>query len=81
MAIAKNPKRMIKEQGERDAQAFISDAGNKTKDELPKQNKEPIMIRIDPVLLRRIDHAAKRLGISRSAFIVSSAAKQVESME
>lgn len=81
MAIAKNPKRIIKEEDERDAQAFISGAGNKTKDELPKQNKEPIMIRIDPVLLRRIDHAAKRLGISRSAFIVSSAAKQVESME
>ena len=81
MAIAKNPKRIIKEGDERDAQAFISGTGNKTKDEPPKQNKEPIMIRIDPVLLRRIDHAAKRLGISRSAFIVSSAAKQVESME
>ena len=81
MAIAKNPKRITKSEGESDAQAFISGAGNKTKDELPKQNKEPIMIRIDPALLRRIDHAAKRLGISRSAFIVSGAAKQVESME
>lgn len=81
MAIAKNPKRMTKEVDERDAQAFISGAGNKPEADLPKQHKEPIMIRIDPALLRRIDQAAKRLGISRSAFIVSSAAKQVESME
>ncbi len=82
MAIAKNPKRNVKEEGEKEAQAFISGAGTgKATDELQKQNKEPIMIRIDPALLRRIDQAAKRLGISRSAFIVSSAAKQVESME
>lgn len=81
MAIAKNPKRNIKEADEREAQAFISGAGNSPKDALPKQHKEPIMIRIDPALLQRIDQAAKRLGISRSAFIVSSAAKQVESME
>ncbi|MBM4257965.1 MAG: ribbon-helix-helix protein, CopG family [Deltaproteobacteria bacterium] len=82
MAIVKNPKRNIKPKAEREAQAFIANAGtNQITDELRKQNKEPIMIRIDPDLLRRIDHAAKRLGISRSAFIVSSAARQVESME
>lgn len=81
MAIAKNPKRIVKNGGERDAQAFISGAEHRPKDEQSKQNKEPIMVRIDPDLLRRIDHAAKRLGISRSAFIVSGAAKQVESME
>jgi predicted transcriptional regulator len=39
------------------------------------------MIRIDPELLARIDKAARRLGISRSAFIVSSAAKELERME
>jgi hypothetical protein len=81
MAIAKNPKRIVKNDSERNAQSFISGAGGKADDELPRQNKEPVMIRIDPTLLRRIDHAARRLGISRSAFIVSSAAKQVESME
>lgn len=45
------------------------------------QNKRPIMIRVDPQMLKRIDHAAKRLGLSGSAFIVSSAAVRLESME
>jgi uncharacterized protein (DUF1778 family) len=39
------------------------------------------MIRVDPGMIDRIDRAAKRLGISRSAFIVSSAAVRLESME
>lgn len=45
------------------------------------QNKKPIMVRVDPDLLTRIDRAAKRLGLSRSAFIVSSAAERLERME
>ena len=32
-------------------------------------------------MLIRIDRAAKRLGISRSAFIVSSTAEKLERME
>jgi len=32
-------------------------------------------------MIDRIDQAAKRLGISRSAFIVSSAAERLERME
>jgi predicted HicB family RNase H-like nuclease len=44
-------------------------------------NKKPIMVRVDPELLKRIDRAAKRLGISRSAFIVSSTAERLERME
>jgi hypothetical protein len=44
-------------------------------------NKKPIMVRVDPEMLKRIDRAAKRLGISRSAFIVSSAAERLERME
>ncbi len=34
-----------------------------------------------PEMLARIDRAAKRLGISRSAFIVSSTAERLERME
>lgn len=45
------------------------------------ENKKPIMIRVDPDTLRRIDRAAMRLNISRSAFIVSSAMVRLESME
>ena len=76
MAIAKNPKRNQKAATEREAEAFISGAA-KERD----ANKKPTMIRIDPDLLERIDRSAKRLGISRSAFIVQSAAEKIERME
>lgn len=80
MAIAKNPKRNQHITDERNAEAFISGAGQQNTDERD-QNKKPIMVRIDPDILARIDRAAKRLGISRSAFIVSSAAERLERME
>ena len=44
-------------------------------------NKKPVMIRIDGPMIERIDRAAKRLGLSRSAFIVLSAAERLERME
>ncbi len=80
MAITKNPKRNQTAITERQAEAFVSGAGQQSPDE-PDANKKPIMIRIDPGLLERIDRAAKRLGISRSAFIVSSTAERLERME
>jgi hypothetical protein len=40
-----------------------------------QSNREPIMIRIPPELLNRIDAAAKRLGLTRSAFIVQASAR------
>lgn len=49
--------------------------------ETSDENKKPITLRIDPDILKRVDRAAKRLGISRSAFIVSSAAEKLERME
>lgn len=81
MAIAKNPNRNQAVVTEEQAQAFITGAGKTAIAEEPEQNKKPIMIRVDPSMLDRIDRAAKRLGISRSAFIVSSAAVRLESME
>ena len=78
MAIAKNPKRNQSAAPERAADAFISGAGQMNDRD---QNKKPTMIRIDPALLERIDRGAKRLGLSRSAFIVSSAAEKLERME
>ena len=80
MAIAKNPKCNPTVAGDREAEAFISGAGQGTNNERD-QNKKPTMIRIDPDLLERIDRGAKRLGISRSAFIVQSAAEKIERME
>lgn len=74
MAIARNPTAVK----ERKAKAFISKSGR-----LPDEqaNKKPTMIRIDPGLLVRIDKGARRLGISRSAFIVQSAAEKLEHMD
>lgn len=81
MAIVRNPKRNHVSVSEEHAQAFISGAGQTAITAEQEQNKKPIMIRVDPGMLDRIDRAAKRLGISRSAFIVSSAAVRLESME
>lgn len=81
MAIAKNPRSSTSVIKEQQAASFISRAG-KTPEEEPEQaNKKPTMIRIPPDLLTRIDRGAKRLGISRSAFIVQSAAEKLERME
>ena len=79
MAIAKNPKRNTSGATEREAEAFIYGAGQATEER--DANKKPVMVRIDPDILERIDRAAKRLGISRSAFMVSSAAERLERME
>ena len=81
MTIAKNPKRSAVSASEEHVKAFISGAGQPAAVVEPEQNKKPIMIRIDPGMIDRIDRAAKRLGISRSAFIVSSTAVRLESME
>jgi hypothetical protein len=81
MAIAKNPKRNQNATTEREAEAFISAAGQHAAAKHRDANKKPTMIRIAPDLLERIDRGAKRLGISRSAFIVSSAAEKLERME
>ncbi len=80
MAIVKNPKRKLNVDTDEKAEAFISGAGQPAKAD-HDQNKKPTMIRIDPELLERIDRGAKRLGLSRSAFIVSSAAEKLERME
>ena len=81
MAIAKNPKRNHNAATDRDAEVFISGAGQQAPARERDANKKPTMIRIAPDLLERIDRGAKRMGLSRSAFIVSSAAEKLERME
>ncbi len=90
MAIAKNPKSNFSAVSnvvdEEKADAFVKAAGQPpATDENPKEttptNKKPIMVRVDPELLKRFDQGAKRLGITRSAFLVSSAAEKLEKME
>ena len=78
MAIAKNPRRHTKAaDADRQAEAFISAAAPAEASENLKQ----MVIRIPPRMIPRIDRAAERLGISRSAFIVQSAARELERME
>ena len=72
MVITQNPKR----KADQKAKTFISGVSARTQ----KANKKAIMIRVEPELLERIDSYAKRLGLSRSAFLVSSAAQRIENM-
>lgn len=44
-------------------------------------DKAPVMIRVPAGWLERIDRAARRLGINRTAIIVSAAAEKLERME
>jgi predicted HicB family RNase H-like nuclease len=71
MAIAKKPKSNRKASDKPDteqaAEAFISGAGEEEAKASTK--KIPIMMRFDPSVLEKVDAAAKRRGISRSAWI------------
>jgi hypothetical protein len=77
MAIARRPNsnRPIPPVADQDkaAEVFIHGAGgrNAPVGEVPSDGprKTPIMLRFDAGLLRRVDTAAKRRGISRSAWI------------
>lgn len=71
MAIARKPNRSTPDtqtaDPEKAAEAFIAGAGG-----APEQavvHKTPVMIRFDRELLDRVDAAAKRRGISRSAWV------------
>jgi hypothetical protein len=77
MAIASNPKRNIDTRAEN----FIAGAGKPVAEELDEGNRKPIMIRAQPAMIARIDAAAKRLGLTRTAFIISAAAEKLERME
>ncbi len=77
MAIARRPKSnqvaiSLSDQ-EQIASAFINGAGQVPDTETRTSNtdarKTPIMLRFNGDLLRRVDNAAKRRGISRSAWI------------
>ena len=75
MAIVGKPKRnqIASEEpnDEKAAEAFISGAANaavKTETEAAVSKRTPVMIRFDSALLEKVDDAAKRRGISRSAW-------------
>lgn len=84
MAIAKKPdsnqllttgKQITSEQ-----KAFISGA-QEVETPQPKQKSKPVMLRVDPETLQRIDKAAKRVGLKRASFILSSAVERIDRMD
>ncbi|MCX5920626.1 MAG: ribbon-helix-helix domain-containing protein [Candidatus Melainabacteria bacterium] len=73
MAIAKRPNSSTKDTlpktDDRAAQAFISGAGRIEEEAETDRQRKPVMIRFAPDLLANVDKAAKKRGISRSAWI------------
>ena len=73
MPIAKRPQDVRKEQPLDDAaaEAFIQGAGKPAANDPPpkRKRKERVMIQFDDKVLERVDTAAERRGISRSAWI------------
>jgi predicted HicB family RNase H-like nuclease len=85
MAIARRPNvnRKMTPVGEQEraAETFIHGA---VKTEAPATEgvrKTPIMLRFDAALLRRVDTAAKRRGISRSAWIAFKVSEALDADE
>jgi predicted HicB family RNase H-like nuclease len=79
MAIAKKPhSNQTDISSEKAAEYFIAGAERKS---TKRERKTPILIRFDPHILARVDQAAERSGISRSAwvhFMISRALEQEE---
>jgi predicted HicB family RNase H-like nuclease len=77
MAIAKKPIRQQTDiASEKAAESFIAGAERPA---AKRERKIPVLIRFDPQILKRVDEAAARKGISRSAwiqFMVSSALEE-----
>ena len=84
MAIARKPGSKPTEVQEAAVERFISGAVNSTPtsaavSEVPGNGRrKPAMIRFDPELLGRVDRAAKRRGISRSAWVQYTLSKALD---
>ena len=83
MAIAKKPSRSTTHtqpaDAEKAAEAFIAGAGGVP--EPAESRKMPVMIRFDRDLLERVDAAAKRRGISRSAWVQYTVSRALDTGE
>ena len=85
MAITKKPKSnlnaIVKQEDEQAAQAFISGAGESATGANHEAKKVPVMMRFDRDVLKRVDAAAKRRGISRSAWIQFTVSRALDQGE
>lgn len=83
MAIAKKPNRNRNEisPDEERAAAFITGAAQTPAPENDETKKTPVMMRFDREVLKRVDAAAKRRGISRSAWIQFTVSRALDQGE
>jgi hypothetical protein len=85
MAITKQPKRKpnasAAKHEERAVEAFISGAEPQPNFDTATGKKIPFMVRFDADVLNRVDEAAKRRGISRSAWIQFVASRALDQGE
>lgn len=88
MAIAKRPKPspapvVPVEERERKIQAFITGTepaatARSGPEPEPDQKRTRVMMRFDPTLLRRVDAAARRRGVSRTAWLHMVASRALD---
>jgi predicted HicB family RNase H-like nuclease len=81
MPIAKRPgasRREVVSNDDQAAEAFIAKAGRATQEPEDDGRKVPVTMRYDPDILRRVDTAAKKLGISRSAYVHVALSRMLE---
>lgn len=84
MPISPNPRRKtIPKEDERAIEALISQGGAPASavEAAEGGTLKPIMIRFPRHILGRIDLEAKRLGITRTAFIVQSTVRELDRAE
>ena len=87
MAIARNPNSKPKPPVTDDAaDAFIAGAAKPTAPAITEAaedgpRKSPVMLRFDRALLAKVDAAAKRRGISRSAWIQFTVSRALDAGE
>jgi hypothetical protein len=85
MAIAKKPLRNQSDApgpgSEKAAKAFIEGAGRTAAGGQADARKVPAMIRFDRDLLERVDAAARRRGVSRSAWVQYTLSKALDGGE
>jgi hypothetical protein len=79
MAIAQMPKRKTLSHKEAAATKFIEGAAATPPSSRAKRT--PAMIRFDAALLARVDEAARRRGVSRSAWVAFTLSKALDDEE
>jgi hypothetical protein len=84
MAIVKKPENnrsaiAAHPEDEKAAEAFISGAEGES--QVKETRKVPVLVRFDRDMLKRVDGAAKRRGVSRSAWIHFMVSRSLEQEE